>query len=98
MRRWSAGLICEPGASEHAEATSRRARASLRLLGPVGEVVADGQGVWVPWARHPFARRQQVSEQIPGSGRVPRLPSPARELIPGGQRARVLWAKDALEQ
>src|SRR5262249_60684725 len=43
---------------KHGVAASRRPRVSLRLLGPVGEVVAGEQGVRVLGARHPLAHRQ----------------------------------------
>ena len=42
MRRWSAGLTCEPGATEHAGTASRRALGHCPLP-PVGEVGAGGR-------------------------------------------------------
>jgi len=51
--------------------------ATLGLPGPDGELILDGLAVQVRRAKHPLAYRQQRGEQVPGRGRVARLPDPA---------------------
>ena len=41
-----------------------------------------------------FADGQQGGTLVAGSGRIPRLPGPAGELVAGGQGVRVLGALD----
>jgi hypothetical protein len=38
----------------------------------------------VLWAEDPHAHRQQLGEQVPGGGRIPRHPGPAGEVVAGG--------------
>jgi len=45
-------------------------------------------------AEDPLEEGQQRGEQVLGTGRVPRMPGPAGELMPGGQGARMLRAED----
>jgi hypothetical protein len=51
--------------------------ATVGLPGPDGELILDGLAVQVRRAKHPLAYRQQRGEQVPGRGRVARLPDPA---------------------
>ena len=67
-----------------------------RLPGPVGELVAGGQGVGVLGALDPLADGQQGGELVAGPGRIPRIPGPAGEFVTGAQGARVLGAQDPL--
>ena len=55
--------------------------ATLRPLGPVGEVAAGGQGVRVLGTLDPLADGQQSDVLVAGPGRIPRLPGPAGELV-----------------
>ena len=48
-------------------------------------------------AEDPLAQGQQRGVLVPGGGRVPRLPGPPGELVPGVQGVRVLRAEDPLE-
>jgi len=57
-----------------AGATSRHAVAVVGLPGLDGELIPDGLAVRVRQARNLLAYRQQRGEQIPGGGRVARLP------------------------
>ena len=60
------------GTGEYSVATSHRARTSARLLGPGGEVVADGQGVWVLGAQHPLEDGQQRGVLVAGPSKMRR--------------------------
>ena len=53
--------------------------------------MAGGQGVRVLSALDPFAGGQQRGELVTGSGSVPRLTSPAGEVVAGAQGIRVLY-------
>jgi uncharacterized protein (DUF885 family) len=72
-------------------------RATLRLVGPVGEATAGGQGVRVLRAENPLAQRQQRGGLVPGVSRIPRLPGPAGEVAAGGQGVPVLRAENPLD-
>ena len=71
-------------------------RVTARLLGSVGEVTADGQGVRVLGAEHPLGDGQQSGVLVMGSGRIPGLPGPVGQAGAGGQGAGVLGAKGCL--
>ena len=57
------------------------------------KVGAGVQGVRVLGAQHPLFHGQQRGEQVPGGGRVSRLPGPAGEVGAGAQGVRVLHAQ-----
>src|SRR6266545_6232843 len=71
--------------------TSRGRCLILRLLGPVGEVVAGLQGFWVLGAQHLLEHWQQRGVLVPRPGRITRLSGPAGQAVAGGQGGRVLW-------
>src|SRR6266545_2178401 len=54
--------------------TSRGRCLILRLLGPVGEVVAGLQGFWVLGAQHLLEHWQQRGVLVAGRGRLPATP------------------------
>lgn len=76
--------------------TSRRPCLILRLLGPVGEVVAGLQGFWVLGAQHLLEHCQQRGVLVPRPGRIPRHSGQNGEVAADEQGGRVLEAGHAL--
>ena len=77
--------------------TGRGPRRIPRLPGPLGEVVAGGQGVRVLGAEHPLEDGQQRGVLVAGRGRVPCLPVQWARLCAGAQGVRVLGAEHPLD-
>ena len=77
-----------------ADSRSATQTVDVGLPGPVGEVVAGGQGVGVLGAQDPFVDGQQGGELVAGPGRIPGLPGPVGEVGAGGQGVGVLGAQD----
>lgn len=79
-------------ARQYAVLIHTRLRVTARLLRPVGEVGAGGQGVRVLGAGHPLTHPKQRGVLVAGPGRIPRLrrlePPDAYQDVP--RRVRVL--------
>ena len=76
---------------------SSAAAAVPGLPGPVGDVVAGGQGVGVVGAEDPLLVGQQRGEQLQCAAGVPGLPGPAGDVAAGGQGAEVVGAESLKE-